>query len=207
LSVSFYGVPMNRMNLQVMEDHFRAMMIEGMGLDLNDPNLKDTPKRVAKMYGKELFHGVGHEFPEDQFARFPNDKNYDQMVMIDNIHFTSVCSHHFLPFSGRAWFAYIPGSHDVAGASKLPRLVKHYASRPQLQENLVHEIMNRFVEVMKPAGAMLVMRAIHGCMSCRGVEQYNNTGMISSAVYGTFKEHPETRHECLDLIQLSQSPL
>lgn len=197
---------MNRMNLDVMEECFRQMMKAGMGLDLTDPNLIDTPKRVAKMFGKELFHGVGHDFPEEQFARFPNTEKYDQMVMVDNVHFTSVCSHHFLPFSGSAWFAYIPGK-DVVGVSKIPRLIKHYASRPQLQENLVHEIMNRFVEVMKPAGAMLVMRAVHGCMSCRGVEQYNNTGMISSAVYGSFKEHTETRQEAMSLIQLSQNPL
>lgn len=198
---------MNRMNLVVMEECFRQMMIVGMGLDLDDPNLADTPRRVAKMFGKELLQGVGHEFPKDNFARFPNTKKYDQMVMVDNIHFTSVCSHHFLPFTGRAWFAYIPGKHDVVGVSKIPRLIKHYASRPQLQENLVHEIINRFVEVMHPEGAMLVMRAIHGCMSCRGVEQYNNTGMISSAVHGTFKEFAATRQECMSLIHLSQNSL
>jgi len=198
---------MNQMNLDVMEECFRQMMSAGMGLDLNDPNLKDTPARVSRMYGKELFHGVGHEFPEEAFSMFPNTENYDQMVMFDNIHFTSVCSHHFLPFSGRAWLAYIPGPKGVVGASKPARLITHYASRPQLQENLCHEIMNRFVEVVQPAGAMLVMRAIHGCMSCRGVEQYNNTGMISSAVHGTFKEFPATRQEAMALIQLSQNPL
>src|SRR5574337_83306 len=119
--------------------------------------------------------------------------------MIDNIHFTSVCSHHFLPFTGKAWFLYIPNEHDLIGASKMPRLVAHYAARPQLQENLCHEVLNRFVEVMQPKGAMLVMRAVHGCMSCRGVRQYNGTGMTSSAIYGSFTQE-STRSEGMALI-------
>lgn len=194
------------MDRELVEVMFAKLMSQGLGLDLNDPNLIDTPMRVAKMYCNELFKNVGEEFPVEDFALFPNERKCNQITGIDNIHFTSVCSHHFLPFSGRAWFYYIPNEKDLCGASKLPRLVAHYAARPQLQENLCHEIMARFVEVMNPKGAMLVMRAIHGCMSCRGVEQYNNTGMVSSAIYGCF-EHQDTRMEALSLIALSHNSL
>ena len=189
-----------------VEFHFRKLMEEGLGFDMNDPNLIDTPKRVAKMYTHELFHAVDKEFPEKDFRKFPNTKKYNQVTMIDNIHFTSVCSHHFLPFAGRGWFLYIPNELDLIGASKMPRIITHYAARPQLQENLCHDVMDRFVEVMKPVAAMLVLRAIHGCMSCRGVNQYNNTGMTSSAIYGGF-EKPELRAEAMSLIHLSTIPL
>lgn len=189
------------MNQSLTELYIHKMLVEGLGLDLNDPNLVDTPKRMAKMYHTELFHNVGEEFPAESFSTFPNDENYSQIIMVDNVHFDSMCSHHFMPFTGKAWFLYIPGER-LAGVSKLPRLIEHYSARPQLQENLCHQIMNRFVEVMQPIGAMLVMRAIHGCMSCRGVRQYNGTGMTSSAIYGTFKEEA-TRLEGMGLIQLS----
>lgn len=190
------------MDLAKLEHHLRLALTEGLGLDINDPNLVDTPRRIAKMYGTELFHNVGEEFPEADFRKFPNDKKYDQIMMVDNIHFTSMCSHHFMPFTGKAWFLYIPNEHDLVGISKIPRLVEFYSARPQLQENLCHEIINRFIDVMKPKGAMLVMRAIHGCMSCRGVRQYDNTGMTSSAIYGCFKEEA-VRLEGLELIKLS----
>ncbi len=190
------------MDLEKTRFYIEKMLTEGLGFDLTDPNLTDTPRRIAKMYTTELFHNVGEEFPEADFRKFPNDKKYDQIMMVDNIHFTSMCSHHFMPFTGKAWFLYIPNEFDLIGVSKIPRLVEHYAARPQLQENLCHEILNRFIDVMKPKGAMLVMRAIHGCMSCRGVKQYNNTGMTSSAIYGSFKQQ-ETREEGMDLIRLS----
>jgi GTP cyclohydrolase I len=200
------------MNQALVEEHIYLMLKDGLGFDMTDPNLIDTPKRIAKMYCKELFHAVNKEFPEKEFSKFPNTEKYNQITMLDNIHFTSVCSHHFLPFTGKAWFLYIPGDFDMSnesdliGASKPARIIAHYAARPQLQENLCHQVMNRFVEVMQPKGAMLVMRAIHGCMSCRGVRQYNNTGMTSSAVYGAFNE-PATRAEAMQLIQLSLAPL
>jgi GTP cyclohydrolase I len=189
------------MKQDVVELNFHRLMDEGLGLDMKDPNLVDTPRRVAKMFAQELFHNVGEEFPEEDFRLFPNDKNYSQIIMVDNIHFVSTCSHHFVPFVGKAWFLYIPDQHLV-GVSKLPRLVEHYSARPQLQEGLCHEVMNRFIDVVKPKGAMIVMRAIHGCMSNRGVRQYDNCGMTSSAISGAFND-PATREEAMNLIQLS----
>jgi GTP cyclohydrolase IA len=195
------------MNLEKMEFYLSKFISEGLEFDLNDPNLKDTPKRMSIMFGHELFHAVNKEFPEKEFSKFPNTEKYNQIIMLDNIHFTSICSHHFLPFSGKAWFLYIPNIYgELIGASKPARLIAHYAARPQLQENLCHQALNRFVEIMKPAGAMIVMRAIHGCMTCRGVHQYNNSGMINSAVYGGF-ENQTTREEAMALIQLSTIPL
>lgn len=189
-------------NKELVEKHFRALMTEGLGLDLNDPNMKDTPKRIATMYCEELFHNTFEEYPEEDFRMFPNEENYAQMTMIDNIHFTSMCSHHFMPFTGKAWFIYIPNEHTLVGASKLPRIITHYAARPQLQENLCHQVLDRFVELAEPEGAMLIMRAIHGCMSCRGAMQYNNSGMTSSAIYGAFHD-PTVRAEAMALVSLS----
>ena len=89
------------MNQTVVEEHFRKLMIEGLGFDLTDPNLIDTPKRIAKMYCNEWFNGVDTEF--NDFKSFPNTENYEQILCFDNIHFSSICSHHFLPFTGYAW--------------------------------------------------------------------------------------------------------
>lgn len=189
------------MNQKKIELGVEMMLKEGLGLDMTDPNLKDTPKRVGKMYATELLHNVNEEYPEEAFSKFPNSHNYSQIILMDNIHFVSTCSHHLLPFVGVGFFAYIADQY-LAGASKMARLIEHYGARPQLQENLCHEVINRFVDVMKPKGAMIVLRAIHGCMSCRGVKQYANSGMTTSAIYGCF-EDPACRAEAMGLIQLS----
>ena len=205
------------MNQLIVEQALYKMLSEGLGLDMKDPNLRETPKRIAKMYCNELFSGLTQ--PPPLLTLFPNSDDYDEMVMIDNIPFTSVCSHHFLPFQGLAWFLYIPGPYregisiaemdlfpqgELIGASKIPRLIQHYAARPQLQERLTQQIMEHFVEVVHPRGAMLVMRATHGCMTSRGVKIGNNAGMTTSKVYGSFKENPATRQEGLELIKLSR---
>ena len=179
--------------------HFRKLLEEGLGFDLRDPNLSGTPARLAKMYCFEWFRGVGREF--EDFKSFPNSENYTQILTFDKIHFSSVCSHHFLPFSGLAWLLYIP-KDTLVGASKPARLIEHYASRPQLQENLTHQVLNRFTEVIKPEGAMVVMRAEHHCMVCRGVKQTNEAGMITDALHGCFKQ-PDVKAEGLELIKLS----
>ncbi len=174
-------------------------MSEGLGFDLSDPNLLDTPKRVAKMYCSEWFKSVGSEFTD--FKSFPNEEKYTQIIMYDRIHFTSFCSHHFLPFTGLAWLGYIP-ENTLVGASKPTRLIQHYASRPQLQENLTHQVLNAFVNAIKPEGAIVVMRAIHSCMTCRGVGQTNGAGMITDALHGSFFK-PEVKSEALELVKLS----
>jgi len=178
---------------------FLRIMTEGLGLDVQDPNLSGTPERIEKMY-KEFFRNVGKPF--EGLTVFPNEEGYDQLILLDKIHFTSTCSHHFLPFSGYAWFAYIPNDL-LLGASKPARVIEHFATRPQLQENLCHDVVNHIEYKLKPKGIMLVMRAIHGCMSCRGVNQYHGAGMITSAITGVFKESKSAKDEVLDLIKLS----
>ena len=127
-----------------VEKYFRLLLEEGLGLSLDDPNLSDTPKRVAKMYCQELFSGLSGEFKN--WTVFKKENDYNQIIMADNIHFTSICSHHFLPFIGKAWVLYLPNTY-IAGASKLVRVVEHYAARPQIQEKLCHDILNNLVKL------------------------------------------------------------
>lgn len=187
------------MDQQLVQHHIEKLIELGLGFDLKDPNLTDTPKRIAKMYCQEWFKGIHSEF--DDFKSFPNTENYKQIVCFDKIHFSSICSHHFLPFTGVAWLMYIPDKWLV-GASKPARLIDHYSSRPQLQENLTHQVLNRFVDKIQPEGAMLVMRASHECMVCRGAKQTNGAGMITDALYGAFFQ-PSVKAEGLELIKLS----
>jgi GTP cyclohydrolase I len=187
------------MNQLKVRHYFSLLMSEGLGLDLSDPNLKDTPKRVAKMYCSEFFSKMNEEFTD--FKTFPNIGNYDEIILSDNIHFVSICSHHFLPFVGLAWLMYIP-KDKLIGASKMARLVEHYSSRPQLQEILCHEIITAFEDGLKPLGSMIVMRAVHECMSCRGVKQHGKAGLTTSVIKGAFLKD-SVKQEGLRLIQLS----
>jgi GTP cyclohydrolase IA len=187
------------MNKELVSSLFKTLMEEGLGLDLSDPNLTDTPNRVAKMYCDELFSGLKTKEPKTTV--FPNTHQYSQMVLSDKIYFSSMCSHHFLPFSGYAWVMYIPGE-SLLGLSKFSRIVNWYASRPQLQEQLTHDVVNFLVEKLQPIGVMVVIRALHQCMHCRGVKQHSGAGMVTSAIYGAF-EKPEVRSEGMDLIKLS----
>jgi len=188
------------MDISLTENYIRLALEKGLGLDLKDPNLAGTPERIARMYHKEFFKGLNIEF--EGLTVFPNSENYDQIVLLDNVHFVSVCSHHFLPFAGLAWVAYIP-SDKVVGASKPSRVITHYASRPQLQETLCQQVVTFLEEKLKPKGVMIVMRAVHGCMSNRGINQYGGAGMMTSAIRGVFKTDPAAKSEALDLIKLS----
>lgn len=188
------------MNQQIIEECMSRILTEGLGLSLADPNLADTPKRVAKMYCKELFSGLAEGTNPDVTA-FPNDHNYSQMILSDMIHFNSMCSHHFLPFTGNAWVLYVP-DQKLIGLSKFTRLVTWHAARPQLQEQLTHDVINDLICIAEPKAAMVVMRAVHQCMSCRGVKQHGGAGMVTSAIYGEF-ENAAVRAEAMSLINLS----
>jgi len=171
---------------------------EGFGFNPDDPNLKNTPDRLMRMYCNEFFRNVDQDPKE--IASFPNE-GYDEIIMLDNITFTSICSHHFLPFQGHAWLLYIPDA-SLVGASKPVRIIDFFSRKPQLQERLCMDVINHFVQGVKPKGAMLVMRAGHGCMTCRGVNVESISGMTTSAIYGAFKEQT-VRNEGLDLIKIS----
>lgn len=187
------------MNQQTVAHYFSLLMSEGLGLDLSSPDLEDTPNRVARMFCQEFLANCCVEFSNFQFS--PNVNHYDQIICSDRIFFVSMCAHHFLPFTGHAWVLYVPAD-QIIGASKMARMVEHYAKRPQLQEHLCHEVIECFNANVRPAGCMVVMRGIHGCMKCRGVKQSGGSGLTTSAIKGIF-EDPRVKDEGMSLIHLS----
>jgi GTP cyclohydrolase I len=157
------------------------------------------------MFKEEFFAHLGESGEKfSNLTTFPNEEGYNQIILLDRIHFVSMCSHHFLPFSGLAWLGYIPDKLLV-GASKASRLITFFSKRPQLQEALSHQILSKFNEVVKPQGTMVLIRGIHGCMSDRGVLQYGGSGMITSAVSGCVMKDARAREEMLDLVKISLS--
>ncbi len=184
------------------------MVLEGLGqafdeLDLKDPNLTDSPDRMARAL-IELSSGLGVQ-DEDIFSTsFPAD-NYNEVIILKNITFTSMCSHHFFPFNGVAHVGYLPdttkgSASRVVGLSKLARIVDAHAQRPQLQERMCSDIISAIMTELKPAGAMVVVEAQHGCLNCRGAKK-EAASMVTSALEGKFKEQHKLREEFLSLIK------
>ncbi len=180
---------------QLVATKFRELM-EALGLDLTDPNLADTPARVARAYG-DLFSGLDSG-AEPDLRTFPNTERYSQIVSVTDIPFHSVCAHHFLPFFGTAHVAYLPGD-QVVGLSKLARAVDFYARRPQIQERMTEQIINLLDSRLRPQGAMVVLQARHFCMEMRGVRKPGAT-TTTSALRGAFQDE-RTRQEFLDLLR------
>ena len=180
--------------LERIAGHVRGIL-EALGLDLNDPNLRDTDGRVAKMY-EEMFHGL-KEGAEPKVTTFPNDEGYQAMVMERDLPFYSMCAHHLVPFYGHAHIAYIP-SDRIIGLSKFSRILEFYAKRPQLQERLTEQVVDFLVEKLHPAGAMVVIEARHLCVEMRGVKKPGAL-TVTSAIRGSFKERA-VREEFLDLL-------
>jgi len=180
--------------------HMRAI-IEALGLDPRDPNLAETPERVAKMY-LEMFQGLS-EGAEPTVTFFPNDERYTAMVMEKEIPFYSLCSHHFVPFYGHAHVAYIP-NEKIAGLSKMPRIVEFYARRPQLQERLTEQIAGFLAEKLSPQGVMVVIEGRHLCVEMRGVKKPGAI-TVTSAIRGIFFNR-SVREEFLDLLNRRARP-
>jgi len=175
--------------------HFTEIM-RVLDLDLNDPHLRDTPARVGRMY-LEIFRGLVDQ-TEPEITSFPNEEKYSNMVVVRDIEFFSVCSHHMIPFFGRAHIAYIP-KEKIIGLSKIARIVEFYARRPQLQERLTEQIVDFIDDKLHPAGAMAVLEARHLCMEMRGVEK-TGAETTTSAIRGCFEE-PRIRDEFFELIR------
>jgi GTP cyclohydrolase I len=171
-------------------------VIEALGLDPADPNLAETPERVAKMY-LEMFHGLS-EGAEPRVTFFPNEERYQAMVMEKDIPFYSMCSHHFVPFYGHAHVAYIPND-KIVGLSKMPRILEFYARRPQLQERLTEQVASFMAEKLEPQGVMVVIEARHLCVEMRGVKK-PGAMTVTSAIRGIFYNKP-VREEFLDLLR------
>lgn len=174
--------------------HVRGIL-EALGLDLEDPNLKETDQRVARMY-QEMFHGL-KEGSEPKITTFPNDENYQAMVMERDLPFYSMCAHHLVPFYGHAHIAYIP-TDRILGLSKFSRILEFYAKRPQLQERITEQVVDYLVQRLKPIGAMVVLEARHLCVEMRGVKKAGAL-TVTSAIRGSFHERA-VREEFLDLL-------
>jgi len=187
--------PSDEPSTLVVADRFRDVM-EALGLDLADPNLVDTPLRVARAY-RELFAGL-QAGGEPELRSFPNTEGYSQIVAVTGISFHSLCAHHFLPFFGTAHLAYLP-SDRVVGLSKLARVLDYYARRPQIQERLTEQVIDLLDRRLRPAGTMVVIEARHFCMEMRGVAK---AGVMTttSAWRGAFAD-ARTRQEFLDMFK------
>lgn len=180
--------------LEKVADHVRGIL-EVLGLDLRDPNLVDTDRRVAEMYA-EMFHGL-KEGRRPQVTTFPNDEGYKAMVMEKEIPFYSMCAHHLVPFYGHAHIAYIPNDR-ILGLSKFARILEFYAKRPQLQERLTEQVVEFLNQELEPQGAMVVIEARHLCVEMRGVKKPGAL-TVTSAIRGSFYRK-EVREEFLDLL-------
>ena len=173
-----------------------------IGEDVDRDGLLDTPRRVADMY-VELFDGI--EADPGAHLRTTFEAGHDEMVMVRDIPFTSLCEHHLVPFIGHAHLAYLPGVDGrITGLSKLARLVEGYARRLQVQERMTTQIVDALERELEPRGSIVVIEAEHFCMSMRGVKKPGAT-TVTSAVRGSFQSDPTTRAEALNFIHQLRS--
>ena len=171
------------------------LFLEAVGEDPNREGLRETPRRVANMY-EEIFAGLHQDAGEPLSVVFHED--HDEMIIVRDIPFYSVCEHHLLPFFGQAHVAYIPRNGKITGLSKLARVVDLAAKRPQVQERLTSEIAQHLMERLNPQGVLVMVEAEHLCMSMRGIKK-PGARTVTSAVRGVF-EDPATRMEAMHLI-------
>jgi GTP cyclohydrolase I len=172
-------------------------IILAVGEDTEREGLKKTPERVARMYA-ELLGGM-HEDPKKHLSIF--SENYDEIVLLRDVPFYSICEHHLMPFIGSANVAYLP-SGMVLGVSKLARVVDCFARRLQTQERLTYKIADFIMNSLKPQGVAVVLEASHSCMTIRGIKKPGSV-MVTSALRGIFKRDPRSRNEILSLMHNS----
>ena len=159
-----------------ISSHFREIMLT-LGLDLQDDSLKGTPKRIAKMFVKEIFSGLNPE-NKPAVALFNNKYNYNQMLVEKNITLYSNCEHHFVPIIGKAHIGYI-SSGKVIGLSKINRIVQYYSQRPQVQERLTIQIANELKTALQTDSVAVLIDAVHLCVSSRGVKDTNSSTLTA----------------------------
>jgi len=175
--------------------HAVRLILEAVGEDPEREGLRETPRRVADMY-EEIFAGLQKDPGEPLSVVFKED--HEEMIIVKDIPFYSMCEHHLLPFFGQAHLAYIPRNGRITGLSKLARLVDLAAKRPQVQERLTVQVAELLMERLNPQGVLVVVEAEHLCMSMRGIKK-PGTRTVTSAVRGVFEEHA-TRMEAMHLI-------
>lgn len=172
------------------------MILEAIGEDPDRDGLKDTPDRVAQMYA-DIFRGLHEDIGKPLEVIF--DEGHDEMVLVRDIPFYSMCEHHLLPFMGVAHVAYIPNKGRVTGLSKLARVVEGAARRPQMQERMTAAVADTLMERLQPKGVAVVIEAEHLCMSMRGIQKPGHK-TITSAVRGVFRTDEKTRLEAFSLM-------
>ncbi len=184
------------MDLKKIEKGVR-LILEGIGENPERAGIKDTPERVARMY-QEIFSGI--ETPTEELLKSIEGESHDEMVLLKDIPFYSVCEHHLIPFIGKAHVAYIPSAGKIVGLSELVKAVDVLAKRLQVQERLTTQLVDMIMTRLKPKGAMVIIDAEHLCISMRGMKK-PGTRTVTSAVRGIFRTKQSTRDELLDLIK------
>jgi GTP cyclohydrolase I len=197
-----FEVPSEKVNVDAAK-RLILELLQAVGEDPSREGLKNTPDRVARMY-TELLCGYTAD-PRRIVNGALFDVKYDEMVIVRDIEFYSLCEHHMLPFIGRAHVAYIPDGR-VLGLSKIPRIVDMYARRLQVQERMTRQIADFLRDLLKPQGVAVVVEAMHLCAMMRGVRKHD-ARMTTSAMHGAFRANLATRQEFLDNISRGAKPL
>lgn len=174
------------------------MILEAIGEDVNRDGLIDTPNRVARMY-QEIFSGISED-PKIHLKKQFDAEEHEELVLVKDISFYSLCEHHLVPFFGRAHIGYIPDNNKVVGLSKLARTLEVISKRPQLQERITSSLAEVIMSELKPKGVMVVIEAEHMCMSMRGVKNHS-AKTVTSAVRGIFRTNTKSRNEVLELLK------
>lgn len=190
------GMDMARIEAGVRE------ILAGLGEDVGREGLEDTPARVARAY-RELLAGTGEDAGEHLGRAFPQEQSGDDVVMLRNIQFTSLCEHHMLPFTGVAHVAYLPSHGRVTGLSKLARTVDVFARRLQMQERLTGQVADALVEHLDPRGVVVVLEAEHSCLRLRGAKK-DDARMVTTAFRGAMTEDRALRAEVLSLMGIGR---
>ncbi len=178
-------------------------LLSALGEDPERQGLRDTPQRVARMYA-ELLYGYWVD-PVELVNGAIFDETYDEMVIVRDIEYYSLCEHHLLPFLGRAHVAYFPRG-KVIGLSKIPRIVDMFARRLQVQERMTRQIAEFLQELLNPYGVAVVVEGLHLCATMRGVKKHD-ARMTTSAMFGAFRKYQATRQEFLENISRGSAPL
>lgn len=181
--------------VEIIEQHFNKIM-NVLGLDLTDDSLKGTPRRVAKMFVKEIFYGLNPE-NKPSMSVFDNKFKYGQMLVEKNINLNSTCEHHFLPIFGKAHVAYV-SSGTVIGLSKINRIVDYFSRRPQVQERLTVQISEELKKVLKTEDVAIIIEAKHMCVSSRGIQD-ESSSTVTAEYSGVFKNE-KTKDEFLTYV-------
>lgn len=194
---SLFGIR-DDLKIEQIEKHFREIM-QVLGLDLSDDSLSETPRRVAKMFVKEVFSGLNPE-NKPEIRLFENKYQYNKMLIEKNITLFSYCEHHFVPITGKVHVAYI-STGKIIGLSKINRLVQYYAKRPQMQERLTSQIAEELKQVLETEDVAVVIDAVHFCVASRGVKDIRSN-TVTYHFSGRFLEEP-AKNDFFSLLNIS----